>query len=50
MEDRIYCRKREAEKLAAAERAICPTAKQRHLELAELYRLRREGVLLHVAA
>lgn len=44
MEDRIYCQRREAEELAAAQVATCPIAKQKHLELAERYRLRAEGV------
>lgn len=50
MDDRLYCQKREAEELAAAERATCPIAKQAHLELASRYRLKVEGVLHHLAA
>jgi hypothetical protein len=50
MDDRIYWQKRKTEELAAAERATCPAAKQKHLELADRYRLRAEGVLHYFAA
>lgn len=50
MDDRLYCQKRKAEELAAAERATCPIAKQAHLELSELYRLKAEIRLQHLAA
>lgn len=51
-EDLGYFQRREAQELAAAERATCPKAKQAHLDLAGFYRLKMEGQMppLHMVA
>jgi hypothetical protein len=48
--DETYCRRRAIEEQAAARKASSASARERHEEMADMYRLRAEMLTPHAAA